>query len=46
MLKNSNISKLEQKKNPQAVIEVLKWYEESTKKDIMEKGFKYMTMGK
>lgn len=43
MLKNSNISKLEQKKNPQAVIEVLKWYESS--KD-MDKGFKYMTMGK
>lgn len=43
MLKNSNISKMEQKKNPQAVIEVLKWYESSKDKD---KGFKYMTMGK
>ncbi|KPM10705.1 phosphorylase kinase gamma subunit-like protein [Sarcoptes scabiei] len=42
MLKNSNISKMEQKKNPQAVIEVLKWYESS--KDLA-KGLKYMTMG-
>ena len=42
MLKNSNISKTEQKKNPQAVIEVLKWYESKDK----DKGFKYMTMGK
>lgn len=41
MLKNSNISKTEQKKNPQAVIEVLKWYESKDK----DKGFKYMTMG-
>ena len=41
MLKNSNISKMEQKKNPQAVIEVLKWYESNDK----DKGFKYMTMG-
>ncbi|KAF7495383.1 Serine/threonine-protein kinase PAK 3 [Sarcoptes scabiei] len=41
MLKNSNISKMEQKKNPQAVIEVLKWYESS--KDLA-KGLKYMTM--
>ena len=42
LLKNSNISKTEQKKNPQAVIEVLKWYESKDK----DKGFKYMTMGK
>lgn len=42
MLKNSNISKLEQKKNPQAVIEVLKWYESNDK----DKGFKFMTMRK
>lgn len=41
MLKNSNISVTEQKKNPQAVIEVLKWYESKDK----DKGFKYMTMG-
>lgn len=39
LLQNSNISKLEQKKNPQAVLDVLKYYETSTQE---EKESKYM----
>ncbi|KAL1442089.1 hypothetical protein MTO96_031007 [Rhipicephalus appendiculatus] len=31
LLQNSNITKLEQKKNPQAVLDVLNWYDASTK---------------
>lgn len=43
LLQNSNITKLEQKKNPQAVLDVLNWYDASTK----DKGAsKYMTMNR
>lgn len=43
LLQNSNITKLEQKKNPQAVLDVLNWYDASTK----DKGTsKYMTMNR
>ncbi|CAN7997730.1 unnamed protein product [Ixodes hexagonus] len=43
LLQNSNISKLEQKKNPQAVLDVLNWYDASTK----DKGrSKYMTINR
>lgn len=31
LLMNSNISKQEQKKNPQAVLDVLNWFEHSSK---------------
>lgn len=31
LLMSSNISKQEQKKNPQAVLDVLKWFENSSK---------------
>ncbi len=31
LLINSNISKLEQKKNPQAVLDVLNWFDNSNK---------------
>ncbi|KAF6207264.1 hypothetical protein GE061_018505 [Apolygus lucorum] len=40
LLMNSNISKQEQKKNPQAVLDVLNWYDNSSKET---KGGKYMT---
>ncbi|XP_014779007.1 serine/threonine-protein kinase PAK 3 isoform X3 [Octopus bimaculoides] len=39
LLQNSNISKLEQKKNPQAVLDVLNYYDNSTKE---KKESKYM----
>lgn len=43
LLQNSNITKSEQKKNPQAVLDVLNWYDASTK----DKGAsKYMTMNR
>ncbi|KAG8180838.1 hypothetical protein JTE90_005924 [Oedothorax gibbosus] len=41
LLKNSNITKLEQKENPQAVLDVLNWYDASVKEDS-----KYMTINK
>ena len=41
LLQNSNISKTEQKKNPQAVLDVLNWYDSSK-----AKGCKYMTMNR
>lgn len=37
---SSNISKQEQKKNPQAVLDVLNWFDTSSKE---VKGSKYMT---
>eukprot|EP00918_Siedleckia_nematoides_P057555 GHVU01125535.1.p1 GENE.GHVU01125535.1~~GHVU01125535.1.p1 ORF type:complete len:522 (+),score=84.98 GHVU01125535.1:86-1651(+) len=40
LLQNSNISKSEQKKNPQAVLDVLNYYDHSSKET---KGDKYMT---
>ncbi|XP_037928685.1 serine/threonine-protein kinase PAK 3 [Teleopsis dalmanni] len=40
LLMNSNISKQEQKKNPQAVLDVLKWYDNTTKQRASSK---YMT---
>lgn len=40
LLISSNISKQEQKKNPQAVLDVLNWYDSSSKEI---KGSKYMT---
>ncbi|XP_011505394.1 PREDICTED: serine/threonine-protein kinase PAK 1 isoform X2 [Ceratosolen solmsi marchali] len=40
LLMSSNISKQEQKKNPQAVLDVLNWYDNSSKEG---KGSKYMT---
>lgn len=40
LLMNSNISKQEQKKNPQAVLDVLNWYDNSSKET---KGNKFMT---
>lgn len=40
---SSNISKQEQKKNPQAVLDVLNWYDSSSKET---KGSKYMTTTK
>ncbi|CAM1154278.1 PAK3 (predicted) [Pycnogonum litorale] len=42
LLQNSNITKLEQKKNPQAVLDVLNWYDNSSK----DKESKYMTVNK
>ena len=42
LLQNSNISKTEQKKNPQAVLDVLKWYDSSAK----AKDEKYMTINR
>ncbi|XP_063986937.1 serine/threonine-protein kinase Pak isoform X1 [Diachasmimorpha longicaudata] len=43
LLMSSNISKQEQKKNPQAVLDVLNWYDSSSKE---VKGSKYMTTTK
>ncbi|XP_035222278.1 serine/threonine-protein kinase PAK 3-like isoform X2 [Stegodyphus dumicola] len=43
LLKNSNITKLEQKENPQAVLDVLNWYDASTKDT---EDSKYMTINK
>ncbi|XP_039295823.1 serine/threonine-protein kinase PAK 3 isoform X2 [Nilaparvata lugens] len=43
LLMQSNISKLEQKKNPQAVLDVLNWFDTSSKE---VKGSKYMTTTK
>ncbi len=43
LLQNSNISKTEQKKNPQAVLDVLKWYDSSHKGK--DEG-KYMTINR
>ncbi|XP_046668982.1 serine/threonine-protein kinase Pak isoform X1 [Homalodisca vitripennis] len=41
LLMSSNISKQEQKKNPQAVLDVLNWFDHSSKE---VKGSKYMTL--
>nr|CAD7590321.1 unnamed protein product [Timema genevievae] len=43
LLMSSNISKQEQKKNPQAVLDVLNWFDSSSKE---VKGSKYMTTTK
>lgn len=43
LLMSSNISKQEQKKNPQAVLDVLNWFDNSSKEI---KGSKYMTTTK
>ncbi|KAK7864857.1 hypothetical protein R5R35_012495 [Gryllus longicercus] len=43
LLMSSNISKQEQKKNPQAVLDVLNWFDSSSKET---KGSKYMTTTK
>jgi len=43
LLQNSNITKSEQKKNPQAVLDVLNWYDSSTKE---KRESKYMTVNK
>lgn len=43
LLQNSNISKTEQKKNPQAVLDVLKWYD-ATNNEKLGNAPKYMTM--
>ncbi len=43
LLMSSNISKQEQKKNPQAVLDVLNWFDNSGKE---VKGSKYMTTTK
>lgn len=43
LLKNSNITKSEQKENPQAVLDVLNWYDTSTKET---EDSKYMTINK
>lgn len=40
LLMNSNISKQEQKKNPQAVLDVLNWFDSSSKQ---RPSSKYMT---
>lgn len=40
LLMNSNISKQEQKKNPQAVLDVLNWFDNSSKQ---RPNSKYMT---
>lgn len=40
LLMNSNISKQEQKKNPQAVLDVLNWYDNTSKEP---PNAKYMT---
>jgi p21-activated kinase 1 len=42
LLMNSNISKMEQKKNPQAVLDVLNWFDNSSKQ---RPSSKYMTHG-
>ncbi|XP_055602415.1 serine/threonine-protein kinase Pak isoform X1 [Uranotaenia lowii] len=42
LLKNSNISKQEQKKNPQAVLDVLNWFDNTSKQ---RPSSKYMTHG-
>lgn len=44
LLQHSNISKIEQKKNPQAVLDVLKWYENSSHDK--QNSQKYMTMNR
>lgn len=41
LLQSSNITKSEQKQNPQAVLDVLNWYDASTKQES-----KYMTMNR
>ncbi|XP_067127808.1 serine/threonine-protein kinase PAK 2 isoform X2 [Centruroides vittatus] len=41
LLQNSNITKSEQKENPQAVLDVLNWYDASTKEES-----KYMTVNR
>lgn len=41
LLQNSNISKVEQQKNPQAVLDVLNYYDASSKENT---GSKYMTV--
>ncbi|GAB6020807.1 p21 protein (Cdc42 Rac)-activated kinase [Chamberlinius hualienensis] len=43
LLQTSNITKSEQKKNPQAVLDVLNWYDSSTKD---KRESKYMTVSK
>lgn len=43
LLMSSNITKQEQKKNPQAVLDVLNWYDNSTKES---KSSKFMTTTK
>ena len=43
LLMNSNISKQEQKKNPQAVLDVLNWFDNSSKE---VKPSKFMTSAK
>lgn len=43
LLVSSNISKQEQQNNPQAVLDVLKWFDHSSKE---VKGSKYMTTTK
>ncbi|XP_055933039.1 serine/threonine-protein kinase Pak-like isoform X1 [Argiope bruennichi] len=43
LLQSSNITKSEQKQNPQAVLDVLNWYDASTKE---KQESKYMTMNK
>lgn len=40
LLMNSNISKVEQKKNPQAVLDVLNWFDNTSKQ---RPSSKYMT---
>lgn len=40
LLMNSNISKIEQKKNPQAVLDVLNWFDNTSKQ---RPNSKYMT---
>lgn len=42
LLSQSNISKMEQKKNPQAVLDVLNYYD-ATNKEQQEPKMKYMT---
>ncbi|RWS05214.1 serine/threonine-protein kinase PAK 1-like isoform X1 [Dinothrombium tinctorium] len=46
LLQNSNISKTEQKENPQAVLDVLKWYDSSNQDKIGGQSAKYMTMNR
>lgn len=43
LLQNSNITKSEQKKNPQAVLDVLNWFDSSAKD---KRESKYMTLSK
>ncbi|RWS27790.1 serine/threonine-protein kinase PAK 1-like isoform X2, partial [Leptotrombidium deliense] len=46
LLQNSNISKTEQKENPQAVLDVLKWYDASNQDKLGGQVAKYMTMNR